>query len=54
MQQCNVCVFSFEEDAEVRCRECLDKAVAADSDNPEALHLLASFYLSKDNKEVLD
>jgi hypothetical protein len=30
----------------------LEEAIAADPSNPEAHHLMASFWLSKDNKEV--
>lgn len=40
----------FEDDAEVRCKESLDRAIEADVANPESFHLLASYWLSKDDK----
>lgn len=43
---------SFAEDAEERCRHHLEEAVKKDGDNPEAYHLLASFFLSKEEPEV--
>ena len=45
-------VVSFEADAEERCKHHLDEAIKKDSSNPEAFHLLASFFLSKDETEV--
>ncbi|KAI0239735.1 putative RNA-directed DNA polymerase from transposon BS [Lamellibrachia satsuma] len=41
----------FAEDAEERCRHHLEEAVKKDGDNPEAYHLLASFFLSKEEPE---
>lgn len=43
---------SFEDDAEARCKESLDKATEADVANPESFHLLASYWLSKDDRTV--
>ncbi|XP_076460484.1 uncharacterized protein LOC143293479 [Babylonia areolata] len=40
-----------EEEAESRCEDSVQKAVAADPNNPEAHQLMASFLLSKDNKD---
>ncbi|KAK2177144.1 hypothetical protein NP493_616g01012 [Ridgeia piscesae] len=42
----------FVTEAEERCRHHLDEAIKRDGDNPEAHHLLASFFLSKDEPEV--
>jgi len=47
-----VVVDSFVTEAEERCRHHLDEAIKRDGDNPEAHHLLASFFLSKDEPEV--
>ena len=47
-----VCLFSFEEDAEVKCEEVVEKAVSANKENPEAFLLKANFLLAKDKKEV--
>ncbi|XP_041367293.1 probable assembly chaperone of rpl4 [Gigantopelta aegis] len=41
----------FEEDAEVKCEEVVEKAVSSDKENPEAFQLKANFLLSKDKKE---
>ncbi|XP_070532658.1 uncharacterized protein [Ptychodera flava] len=41
----------FEEDAEQHCKDCLDKAIEADTDNAEAHQLLASYLLSINNPE---
>jgi len=46
-----VCV-SDDEDAEVRCKENLDLAVATDPSNAEAYHTLASYWLCKGDKQV--
>ena len=43
---------SFEDSAEEKCKEYLDLALDADSSNAEAYHLLSSYWLSKDKKEV--
>ncbi|KAK7109107.1 uncharacterized protein [Littorina saxatilis] len=40
-----------EAEAEAKCEESVQKAVAADSNNPEAYQLQASFLLSKDKKD---
>lgn len=45
-------VGSFEENAEDECRKNLEAAIETDPSNPEAHHLMASFWLSKDDKEV--
>jgi len=47
-----VVVHSTEEDAEIRCKENLDLAVDTDPDNAEAYHTMASYWLSKDDKQV--
>ena len=44
--------FSFEDSADEKCKENLDAAVATDPKNPEAHQLMASYWLSKDEKEV--
>ncbi|XP_041478817.1 probable assembly chaperone of rpl4 [Lytechinus variegatus] len=41
----------FEEDSDERCKAAIDQAVNEDPHNPEAYQLLASYWLSKDNKE---
>lgn len=41
----------FEDDAESKCKECLELAIQSDSENCEAYQLMASFLLSKDDKE---
>ncbi|KAK3090898.1 hypothetical protein FSP39_015577 [Pinctada imbricata] len=41
----------FEEEAEVKCENAIKEAIKADSNNSEALQLMASFYLSKEKKE---
>ena len=46
------CVVSDTEGAEAKCEEGVQKAVAADPNNPEAHQLHASFLLSKDKKDV--
>ena len=47
-----MCRSSFDENAEARCEECLRNAVTECESNAEARHLFASFWLSKDDKEV--
>ena len=44
--------FSFAEDAEALCRQHLDKSIELDNKNAEALQMLASFYLSKEDTQV--
>lgn len=44
---------SDEHNAESECETAINKAIEADGENPEAYQLKASFYLSKDNKEVV-
>ncbi|XP_038078464.1 probable assembly chaperone of rpl4 [Patiria miniata] len=41
----------FAEDAEQKCKEYIDKAIDADSDSAEAYQILASYWLSKEDKE---
>ncbi|BFY97480.1 hypothetical protein BsWGS_00520 [Bradybaena similaris] len=41
----------FEESAEEKCKEFVEKALAADVNNPEALQLKANYLLSKDETE---
>lgn len=41
----------FEEDAEARCKESLEKAVEVDAENAEAHHLLASYWLCKNDRQ---
>ncbi|ELU00614.1 hypothetical protein CAPTEDRAFT_225563 [Capitella teleta] len=41
----------FEPNAEEECRKNLEEAISADAANPEAHHLMASFWLSKDDQE---
>jgi len=43
---------SDDEDADVRCKEYLDLAVAADQSNAEAFHTLASYWLCKGDRQV--
>lgn len=43
---------SFDDSADVKCKENLDAAVEADSSNAEAHQLTASYWLSKDDKQV--
>lgn len=43
---------STEEEADVHCKENLDLAIEADPNNPEAYHTLASYWLSKSDKQV--
>ncbi|XP_071803089.1 uncharacterized protein [Asterias amurensis] len=38
-------------DAEERCKECLEKAIETDKDSAEAYQIMASYWLSKDDKE---
>ena len=40
------------DDAEMFCRQHLDKALEFNKDNVEALQLLASYHLSKEEPEV--
>ena len=44
---------SDDEDAEVRCKENLDLAAATDPSNAETYHILASYWLCKDDRQVL-
>lgn len=44
---------SDEPNAESECETAINKAIEADGENPEAYQLKASFYLSKDNKQVV-
>ncbi|GFO37931.1 upf0661 tpr repeat-containing protein c16d10.01c, partial [Plakobranchus ocellatus] len=41
----------FDETAEAKCKEFVDKAIDADSENAEAFQLKANFLMSKDEKE---
>ncbi|XP_071820950.1 uncharacterized protein [Apostichopus japonicus] len=41
----------FEDNAEQRCKECLDRAVEENVRNAEAHQLMASYWLSKDDQE---
>ncbi|KAK3741305.1 hypothetical protein RRG08_034350 [Elysia crispata] len=41
----------FEESAEEKCKDFVEKAIAADSENAEAFQLKANFLMSKDEKE---
>ncbi|XP_046565671.1 probable assembly chaperone of rpl4 isoform X1 [Haliotis rubra] len=41
----------FDEDAENKCKENVEKAIETDGENPEAYQLRASFMLSKDKKD---
>ena len=43
---------SMDEDADVQCRTCLERAVEKDPENPEAYQLFASYWLSKEDKQV--
>ena len=43
---------SFEDDADSKCKECLDKAIEHDPRNAEAFQLQASYWLSMENKQV--
>ena len=43
---------SYEDDADSKCKECLDKAMEHDPSNAEAFQLLASYWLSMENKQV--
>ncbi len=45
-------IFSFDDAAEEKCKENLDAAIEANPSNPEAHQLMASFWLSKEDKEV--
>lgn len=45
-------VCSFEEDAETQCAELIEKGLAADPKNPEALQCQASYLLVKQDTEV--
>jgi len=44
---------SDDEDAEVRCKENIDFAIAADPSNAEAYHTLASYWLCKGDRQVI-
>ena len=48
----NLFLFSLAADAEERCKECLEKAIETDKDSAEAYQIMASYWLSKDDKEV--
>lgn len=41
----------FEEEAESKCKTFIEKAIDIDKENPEGYQLMASFLLSKDDKE---
>lgn len=41
----------FEEEAESKCKMYIEKAIDIDKDNPEGYQLMASFLLSKEDKE---
>ena len=41
----------MEENADVQCKTYLDKSLEYDGKNPESLQLMASYWLSKDDKE---
>ncbi|XP_059179305.1 uncharacterized protein LOC131958345 isoform X2 [Physella acuta] len=41
----------FDDSAEEKCKEFVEKALASDADSPEALQLKANYLLSKDEKE---
>lgn len=41
----------FEEEAEMKCKSYIEKAIDIDKENPEGYQLMASFMLSKDDKE---
>jgi len=45
---------SDDEDAEVRCKENIDLAVATDVSNAEVYHTLASYWLSKGDRQVIN
>ncbi len=47
-----VLIFSFDDAADEKCKENLDAAIEANPSNPEAHQLMASFWLSKEDKEV--
>jgi hypothetical protein len=47
-------VCSTEDDADVRCKENLDLAIESDPSNAETFHTLASYWLSKDDKQVMN
>lgn len=44
---------SDEPNAESECETAINKAIEADGENPEAYQLKASFYLSKENQQVV-
>lgn len=44
---------SDEPNAESKCETAINKAIEADGENHEAYQLKASFYLSKENKQVV-
>ena len=41
----------FDDEADVKCKQCLDSAMDTDPNYPECHHLLASFWLSKEEPE---
>ena len=44
--------FSFEDEAEEKCKGNIEKAIAIDHTNPDAFQLMSSFLLSKDQTQV--
>ena len=42
----------MSEEAETKCESCLSKATELDPTNADAFHLFASFWMSKEDKEV--
>ena len=47
-----MCCCSFEDDAEERCKTNLNEAIGIDPSNAEAHHLMASYWLSKEDNQV--
>ena len=45
-------IYSFDDTADVKCKENLDAAVGFDAMNAEAHQLTASYWLSKSDKGV--
>ena len=45
-------LWSFEEEADVKCENAIKEAMKSDTQNPEAVQLMASFCLSKERKQV--
>lgn len=46
-------VTSTDDDADVCCKQNLDLAVEIDPNNAEAFHTMASYWLCKEDKEVI-